>query len=958
MKKKFSIQGAAAITLISLGGMVMIGWLLRNAAMIRLHPDFVGMVFNTALGLALVGTALLLQKFTFRRGAAVQAALAWLLIAIAAATLLEYITGITLFIDLPSVHAWLNDGNLRPGRMAPNAAFAFLTCGVILLMMRQVRSRAAGIALQSATFIVLMLGMIGLSTYLLRLDLLYAWFPAVRMAPHTAGGLIAAALGLWSSWRGAEWYRTQLYFKEDEKTGYVGATILAVIAMTAGVVGFSVQQATLEKTFSQSLQAMLRNQTMLFQSVIKQSAANAEHVGRAPYLAPLVRLLGSPQPLSPDAAMQVKTIAQDIFASGFSGIAIYDRNDREILRLGRAANVPEIETDLGMSPSASLFWDGELFLRSRTTLQDRGETVGALVIEQALTPLTQQLDNTEGLGATGEMGMCVRRLDELTCFPQRRMPHVYTFHRQSSNGKLTPMSYAVEGLSGIFQGRDFRGNYVIAAYGPLTANGLGMVVKQDADELFQPIRVQFHWYGLLLILLVGAGALLLRSQVTPMVSKVLASERKALESEARTREIMETLGEGVFVANQHGTILFTNPAAQQMLGWSEQEMLGQNQHSLFHHTRADGRPYPASACEISKVVHTGRSFHAHDEAFWRKDGSMLPVSVNAAPIMRQGLVVGAVVAFHDIVQRQKAQQALESESAKNATLLRTASDGIHVLDPQGNVVQANDAFCRMLGYTQEELLNMNVTQWDVQWSDSELHKRIEQQLSMERPFKEELFETRHRRRDGSMIDVEVHACAVVIDGKALLYASARDISERKKAAEQVHHLAHFDLLTDLPNRALLSDRLQQALVAAKRNETHMALMFIDLDKFKPVNDSLGHHIGDLLLQAVAQRLQDCLRASDSVARVGGDEFVVLLPRIEVAQDAMTVAEKILQSVSAPFELERHVIHISASIGVASYPEHGSDQEQLLKNADDAMYHAKEAGGAAIVWFGQMESVSS
>jgi diguanylate cyclase (GGDEF)-like protein/PAS domain S-box-containing protein len=170
-----------------------------------------------------------------------------------------------------------------------------------------------------------------------------------------------------------------------------------------------------------------------------------------------------------------------------------------------------------------------------------------------------------------------------------------------------------------------------------------------------------------------------------------------------------------------------------------------------------------------------------------------------------------------------------------------------------------------------------------------------------------------------------------------------DITERKDIEEHMQHMAQYDALTHLPNRALFNDRLQQAIAAAQRNKARLALMFIDLDKFKPVNDTYGHGVGDLLLKEVALRIQNCLRESDTAARIGGDEFVILLPAIETKQDAGKVGDKILHALNQPFELAGHTLQISASIGVAAYPEHGNNEKLLVKNADLAMYHAKENG---------------
>ena len=170
-----------------------------------------------------------------------------------------------------------------------------------------------------------------------------------------------------------------------------------------------------------------------------------------------------------------------------------------------------------------------------------------------------------------------------------------------------------------------------------------------------------------------------------------------------------------------------------------------------------------------------------------------------------------------------------------------------------------------------------------------------------------------------------------------------DITERKDIEEHMQHMAQYDALTHLPNRALFNDRLQQAIASAQRNKARLALMFIDLDKFKPVNDTYGHGVGDLLLKEVALRIQECLRESDTAARIGGDEFVILLPAIETQQHAGKVGEKILHALNRPFALAGHTLQISGSIGVAVYPEHGREEKLLVRSADIAMYHAKKNG---------------
>jgi diguanylate cyclase (GGDEF)-like protein/PAS domain S-box-containing protein len=185
-----------------------------------------------------------------------------------------------------------------------------------------------------------------------------------------------------------------------------------------------------------------------------------------------------------------------------------------------------------------------------------------------------------------------------------------------------------------------------------------------------------------------------------------------------------------------------------------------------------------------------------------------------------------------------------------------------------------------------------------------------------------------------------------------------DLSERQYEDEHIHFPAHHDILTDLPNKVLFKDRLQQALAKAKRDKEHIALIFINLDKFTSVNNTYGHKLGDLLLMEAAKRLQDCVRTSDTAARLGGDEFVVLLPYNEHEQDAMMVAHKILHVLKHPCKLAGHNLHISPSIGVAIYPEHGSDEEFLLKNAAIAMVHAKKNGGSYVTSYEELDGRSA
>jgi diguanylate cyclase (GGDEF)-like protein/PAS domain S-box-containing protein len=297
--------------------------------------------------------------------------------------------------------------------------------------------------------------------------------------------------------------------------------------------------------------------------------------------------------------------------------------------------------------------------------------------------------------------------------------------------------------------------------------------------------------------------------------------------------------------------------------------------------------------------------------------------------------------------------ANELANQRSRILLQNASDGVHIVDAAGNVIEASDAFCRMLGYAHADIIGMNVTNWDAYFSDQELQAGLSRLLASGEAH---TFESAYRRKDGSVVPVEVSAFPLEVDGKTVLFNSARDISARKSSEAEVRKLAYFDPLTGLPNRRLLMERLELALDACVRDRSKGALLFIDLDNFKAVNDTVGHDEGDRLLEQVAAILGHCVRKDDTVARLGGDEFVVMLEdlsddAIAAIRQAESIGNKILQALHKRFELGSSEHRVSASVGVTLFGDHpGERVEEPLKRADMAMYQAKLAGRNALCLF--------
>lgn len=329
-----------------------------------------------------------------------------------------------------------------------------------------------------------------------------------------------------------------------------------------------------------------------------------------------------------------------------------------------------------------------------------------------------------------------------------------------------------------------------------------------------------------------------------------------------------------------------------------------------------------------------------------------------------GVLIETVLAMYDTIasrtlQMMKAAQKANAVMMRNQTLMQSTPEGIHILDTQGNILEANEAFCRHLGYTMGEISQLSVYDFEASIPPEKIPVALKQVLSDGHAQ----FETTHRRKDGTLVDVEIIISGVELEGEKTLFALSRDITERKQLEDKIHQLAYFDTLTNLPNRRMLNDRLNQALALSKRTGHYGALMFIDLDNFKPLNDNYGHGVGDLLLIEVAKRFAGRIREMDTVARFGGDEFVVILGELETDKSeaishATTVAENILATLDKPYEITvpdgigvKQITHnCSASIGVVMFLNHEGDIDVLLKQSDMAMYRAKELGRNQIQFY--------
>ena len=416
-------------------------------------------------------------------------------------------------------------------------------------------------------------------------------------------------------------------------------------------------------------------------------------------------------------------------------------------------------------------------------------------------------------------------------------------------------------------------------------------------------------------------------------------ERQLIDSELQLRTIIEHEPECVKMLAADGTLLQMNRAGLNMLDAdSPEQVIGKLVTNIVM------PEYRKRFKALTKQVFEGRPGRLEFQIRSLK-GVHRWLETNAVPLAdSRGEIVSLLSVTRDISERKQAETALRESEKRFRDTLEYAPIGMSITSLDGRIILANHALCHLLGYDKATLETMAFRDFthpeDLQQSAANMERVLAGEIDSYQ------MEKRYLHKNGQTVWVQLTASLLKdTEGAPLNFiAQVEDISERKRDQEQIRQLAYYDTLTGLPNRRLLVDRFNQALSQARRFQRSLAVMFIDLDRFKTINDRLGHDIGDELLKVVAARLITCMRTGDTVSRQGGDEFVVVLTEIKHPEDAERVARKILDSLALPISVEEHQLHITTSIGIAVLPVDGTeDARELMKKADMAMYEAKEAG---------------
>ncbi len=287
-----------------------------------------------------------------------------------------------------------------------------------------------------------------------------------------------------------------------------------------------------------------------------------------------------------------------------------------------------------------------------------------------------------------------------------------------------------------------------------------------------------------------------------------------------------------------------------------------------------------------------------------------------------------------------------------STVFERAKEGVMITAPDTTIISVNAAFTKVTGYTEDEVIGQRLSMFHAPHQDEAVYTNMWHELNRFGQWQGEIW-SRNKKGDDYLEWLSLTAVSYDNGEVSHYVAIFSDITSEKENSERLRYLAHYDQLTGLPNRILFTDRLQQAIAQSKREQRQVAVMFLDLDGFKEVNDTLGHSSGDMLLCQVAKRLTACLRATDTVARFGGDEFTIVIPELEAKDDVVRLAHKIIAEVARPYDLDGLTASLTTSIGISFYPDHGEDPNVLTQRADNAMYHAKRHGKNHHEFYGEI-----
>ena len=548
----------------------------------------------------------------------------------------------------------------------------------------------------------------------------------------------------------------------------------------------------------------------------------------------------------------------------------------------------------------------------------------------AVSHVVEAFKNQDGFGSTGEFVLGQRIKDDIVFLsPPRHLDQaIKPIHITSLEAK--PMQQALMGRSGVLVGLDYRAVEVLAAYQAVEQLNLGLVAKIDRSELRSPfIQASLLSFGAALIVIVFGALILVRGKDKGFVDK----KADAVESVVRNGFSYQETKVSPFL------ILFVSGLSLAIFALDLATPLGIAGGIPYVLVVLAGWWFPSRRhivvlAVISSIFTMGGYALAPEGAvIW----IVLANRVYSLVVIWVTTIILSLGKASELVRKRQSE-----ELAKLSLAVEHSPSSVTMTTVDGDIEYVNQKFSEVTGYGREEVIGQNMSILRSGQTSPETYKQLWETLLKGDEWRDEIL---NKKKDGSFYWDAISILPIKSpNGDVLHYVALQeDITDRKHAEEQLQHMANHDSLTGLPTRRLGLERITSALATARRDKNMVAILFIDLDGFKAVNDTLGHESGDQVLIGVSERLLTCIREVDTVARIGGDEFMAVLGGIETQDDAAAVADKLVKAISQPFVLGEETAMIGASIGVSLYPEHEQEPEMLLKSADAAMYGVKNDG---------------
>jgi diguanylate cyclase (GGDEF)-like protein/PAS domain S-box-containing protein len=943
---------ACAVFLIACGLIVMLGWLSQMRALLLALPNSGFTTFNSAVLFVLCGTWVVLTVARPDRYRSIRRFIAGVVICLSGSVIVEHLGDVNFGIDLLSLHRWVQSDNPMLGRLAPNTAASFLIAGALLVLF----DLRGGAYRESAflTFLRITLALVagtGLLGYILQLEWLYKWFVHNRMGLNTAIAMTVLATTLFLA------TQPRLQLDDARRISVFASGLLTLVAAVAALTGFAVFKQGMQTSLASNIQSVADSRTEFLLANIKQGQRSSQAIANYSTLKELSAEWAAGKSISNQLGYDLRDAA---LALGLGFIQVRSNRGVPIAQVGVASEEAELDLPIRTQEgSTSLIWNGGAVLRVTLPLKSGSRVVGSIVTEQALPEVAQVFRYTDSMGETGEIKLCGRNDDELECFPSRLVPKVHRVPFFKNGNPSFPVARAILGESGQLDIVDFRGVRVFASYRPVGDTGLGLVAKMDGDEIYRPVQTQGLWLLSLPLLLLALTAYFVHRHVRPIAQRLQSSEAAArdyatdvtesmlkleaarsqlAQAEVRSRTIVESAFDAYIAMDINGMVVNWNEAATRILGYTRDEVMGTKLSSLviperFREAHEQGmRHYRATG--VGSVL--GRRVELPAR---HKDGHEIPVEMTIT-VVDVDEEQWFSCFLHDISERKKASAEIEIREH----LLRSLTDALPVLvahiDREERYQYCNNTYFDMYGVRPEAVVGRTVRDFLGEANYAAIKPFIDEAFNGAICHFEQAMMAKDEMRyvEGRLIPQQ--DTAGKISG---LYMTVWDITQIRRRELRLADKASKDALTGLLNRAAIMEILETEIQEHYTRRDGLALLFLDADKFKQVNDTLGHAAGDEVLRTFARRLTETVRGTDFVARLGGDEFVVLLTAVDSSQTAALVAAKIIAAINEPMLLNEEVRTVSTSIGIAYIANQSMSAEALLAEADAALYEAKREG---------------